>query len=98
MIAKLTMGAAILALTGCAASLAGDDAGGALPAACNADPVQDLVGQPATQALAADAMKRSGARTFRWLPEGAIVTLEFRADRLNIGLDGENRVARIHCG
>ena len=65
---------------------------------CNAARVQDLVGRPAGTELGADALRRSGARTLRWLRPGDVVTMEYRADRLNIHLDAQNRVSRLVCG
>jgi hypothetical protein len=66
--------------------------------ACDAARAQALVGREATSALGAEALRLSGARAMRWLPEGSIVTMEYREDRLNIHLDRRNRVARINCG
>jgi hypothetical protein len=65
---------------------------------CNAAPAQGLVGRPSSEALAEEAMELSGARVWRWLRPGQIVTMEFRADRLNIRLDARDRVEGIACG
>ena len=66
--------------------------------ACEAEKAQAFVGQTATQALAVDAMKASGAKVVRWLRPGMAVTMDFRPDRLNIALTEANRVDRITCG
>lgn len=68
------------------------------PATCNADAVQDLVGQTANQSLAATAMERSGADTLRWIPPNSAVTMDFRAERLNISYDQDLVVTDINCG
>jgi hypothetical protein len=65
---------------------------------CDAAAVQDLVGKPASSELGADALTRSHAAVMRWLRPGQIVTMEYRADRLNLNLDAQNVVARIGCG
>ena len=65
---------------------------------CNADDLDNLVGRPASEALGAEALRRSGARALRWIRPGDAVTMDFRRDRLNISLDGQNRVERLHCG
>jgi hypothetical protein len=65
---------------------------------CDSAPVQDLVGRQASQELAEDAIRRSGARRMRWISPGQMVTMEFRADRLNIDLDERNRVKALRCG
>jgi hypothetical protein len=65
---------------------------------CNAAPAQNLVGRAASSALGAEAMRLSGAGAIRWIPPGAAVTMDYREDRLNIELDGRNRVTRLRCG
>lgn len=65
---------------------------------CNADSARSLVGQQATAELGADALRRTGARTIRWIRPGDAVTMDYRTDRLNIELDGNGRVARFTCG
>ena len=85
--------------SGCATS--GDSEPVAPPlgaATCNADPVQDLLGQTANQELAASAMVRSGAETLRWIPPNSAVTMDFRPERLNISFDENSIVTDINCG
>ena len=65
---------------------------------CNAAPAQGLIGRPASPELGAEAQRLSGARVWRWLRPGQIVTMEFRADRLNLRLDAQDRVEGISCG
>jgi len=65
---------------------------------CNAEPAQALVGRQSSPALAAEAQRLSGAQVWRWLRPGEIVTMEFRADRLNLHLDAQGKVERINCG
>jgi len=65
---------------------------------CDAAPLGNLVGRAATQELGAEALRRSGARTLRWIRPGDIVTMEYREDRLNIRLDSRNNVAGFTCG
>jgi hypothetical protein len=43
-------------------------------------------------------MRKSGARVLRWVPKGAIITMEFSADRVTIYLDANNKVERVSCG
>lgn len=65
---------------------------------CDAAPAQSLVGREANADLGAEAMRLSGAGKLRWIPKGAMVTMDYREDRLNIELDENNRVTRIRCG
>lgn len=65
---------------------------------CTAEGLSFFVGQPATPELGARILRDSGASIFRWLPKGAIVTMEYNANRVNAHLDEQNRVERIVCG
>jgi hypothetical protein len=65
---------------------------------CDAARAQSLVGQQASSALGADALRTTGAAGLRWIPPGAAVTMDYREDRLNIELDRNNRVSALRCG
>ena len=65
---------------------------------CEAGPAQSLVGRQATSDLGSEALRLTGARTIRWIQPGQAVTMDYREDRLNIALDGRNRVERVTCG
>lgn len=65
---------------------------------CDAAPIADLVGQDASAALGADAMARSGSRTIRWAQPNTALTMDYRQDRLTIGLDAQNKVSTLNCG
>lgn len=65
---------------------------------CDHDPAQRLVGQPASEALARQALSLTGARALRWIAPGMMVTMDYRPDRLNIHLDTANRASAIRCG
>lgn len=65
---------------------------------CEAGPAQALLGRPATPALVDQARRQSGATLARRITPEMRVTMEFRADRVNVwvGLTGE--AERINCG
>jgi hypothetical protein len=65
---------------------------------CDAAGLGDLVGRPATTELGAEALRRSRARTLRWIRPGDMVTMDYRSDRLNIRLDAQHRVEAFSCG
>ena len=65
---------------------------------CNAAGLDAFVGQPATAELGQKMLQKSGARVFRWLVPGQIVTMEYSGDRLNVVLDANNRVESARCG
>ena len=68
------------------------------PAKCEVEPLRALIGQPATDELGKEALRLSQARTLRWKPPGAIITMDFRPDRLNMSLDDQHRVIGFDCG
>ena len=72
--------------------------GGGLVEACDAASSQSLLGQVGNASVAEQARRRSGANVMRFLRPGQIVTMEYRADRLNIVLDRNGRVEAIRCG
>jgi hypothetical protein len=65
---------------------------------CAAEGLSDLVGREPSQELGAEALRRSGARTLRWIRPGDAVTMDYRPDRLNIRLDARHRVEGFNCG
>ena len=65
---------------------------------CSAAPAQDLVGQKATGELGSELLRRTGAKTLRWVAPGMAVTMDYRADRLTVGYDENYIIARISCG
>lgn len=67
----------------------------AMPAedACGAAGLQGLVGQPATVLQT----MRFGVQT-RIIRPGMAVTMDYRADRLNIEIDAAEVIARVACG
>jgi hypothetical protein len=64
---------------------------------CQAAGLGDLVGRQRSDALGAEALRRSGAKTLRWIGPGAIITQDLRSDRLNIEVDSRGRVTRLRC-
>lgn len=90
---------AALALSACVApGKPADTPHSPVEAKCDLGGLSDLVGKPATQDLAADALKRTGARSIRWKAPGMAMTMDYRADRLNIAIDANNLVTGFDCG
>lgn len=88
----------LIALAGCKTIGADVQAKPTAPAAmCDATVVQDLVGKPAT-ASSAEAQRRAGAATMRRYESGSVVTMEYRADRLNIETDAAGVIVKLSCG
>lgn len=87
---KTLAAAALILLAACV-----DDAPVAMPDAdaCGAAALQTLVGQPAS---VLETM-RFGVET-RIIRPGMAVTMDYRADRLNIEIDAGEVIARVVCG
>jgi hypothetical protein len=68
------------------------------PGECSAAAAQGLIGRQGTAELAAEALRLTGLRTVRWIWPGQAVTMDYRADRLDIALDADGKVERITCG
>ena len=66
--------------------------------ACNAAAAQGLIGRQQSPALVQEARRRTGAGAVRVLRPGQMVTMEYRADRLNIRVDTQGKVLAITCG
>lgn len=65
---------------------------------CDAEAGQQFVGQMLDDALSDKAKAATGARNVRVIRPGMAVTMDYRPDRLNIDLDEDGRVTRVHCG
>ena len=65
---------------------------------CNAEAVQSLIGQEATEAVVAQATADSGSASVRVLKPGQPATMDFRQDRLNILTDDSGRIEQLSCG
>ena len=66
-------------------------------AGCDAVAVQQFVGQPA-DAAASEALRLSGAKTLRRYVTGDMLTMDYRADRLNVESDANGRIVKLTCG
>ena len=75
--------------------------GGPLPPqvqACNADVVQDAVGQGATAERIEAIRVRSGSKVVRVLRPGQMMTMDFRGDRVDIHVDAQDVIVSVSCG
>lgn len=65
---------------------------------CSEAGLQQSVGRQATAELGAEMLRASGAAVLRWVPHGTVITMEYRANRLTVYLDRNNRIERVNCG
>lgn len=69
------------------------------PNACNADEVAPWIGKKATPATRAAVEKATGAKATRWLYPDSAMTMDYRADRLNVRIDkGTDVIRSASCG
>jgi hypothetical protein len=84
--------AAALLMAGCATAPA--EAGDR----CDAAKARKLLGRTRSAELGAEALRLSGATALRWIAPGAMVTMDYRENRLNLRVDPNDRLVKIDCG
>lgn len=65
---------------------------------CDAKELQVLVGEQANDNTGELALKKSYAKTLRWIPPNSAVTMDYRQDRLNISYDSDMQITEVNCG
>lgn len=65
---------------------------------CSGQGLQAFVGRTVSADLGAELLDKSGARTLRWGPPNAAMTMDYREDRLTISYDETMKVTQISCG
>ena len=95
----IAIGLGALALAGCSqAHPAATPAPVGEAQACNVDKLQGYVGQPATPDLLEKVRRESNSATARRITPEMRVTMEFRADRVNVWVGLKGEAERINCG
>ena len=98
MTGRIAIAAAALAASACATAEQPIPVRGETPGrTCDDSGIQDFVGRERSPALEAEMLRVSGAAIVRWVAQGTMITMEFRADRLTAWLDAGNRIERISC-
>lgn len=65
---------------------------------CDASKAQSAVGQTASPDVVDKVVKDSGSSTSRVLTPGQPMTMDYREDRVNIHIDGNNVITEVKCG
>lgn len=65
---------------------------------CDASRAQKLLGRTRSARLDSEARRLSGATAVRWIAPGAMVTMDYRENRINLRVDSKNRVVKVDCG
>lgn len=66
--------------------------------ACSTEGTARFLGQRVTAELGARIMRETGASQLRWGPPGAVFTMDYRPDRVNVMYDQAMAVTEIRCG
>jgi Peptidase inhibitor I78 family len=69
-----------------------------VPAPCREAAASFALGETYTDRLARQARRAAEARVVRKVEPGRSQTMEFRADRLNLDVDGRGTVLAVRCG
>jgi len=92
----------VLGLAGCApaTSLQPESPGPQISGsgACHADKVAWAVGKEGNQQVMGQVWKQSGAGLIRPIAPDQAVTRDFKPDRINVHLDGNNIITALDCG
>lgn len=65
---------------------------------CDADPAEYAIGQKLTPQLEKTLQKKANAKQLRSLGPRDVMTMEYNPQRLNLIVDDEGMLTRVHCG
>ncbi|MDF9434743.1 I78 family peptidase inhibitor [Chromohalobacter israelensis] len=101
---RIGLGGALLTilLAGCSAGQTPDEAptppSTSQRDACGADALNDYQGRRATESTLARLEEESDAERVRVVGPNQAVTMDYRAQRLNVKLDDRQRIVELTCG
>jgi hypothetical protein len=88
----------LLAASGCSTAPAIPVRGEVPGRGCQAAREAIFLGRPASAELGAEMIAATHAATIRWVPFGAMITMDYSPSRLTVRLDQQNRVVSLRCG
>lgn len=100
----LATAAVLLSLSACMSApppVAPPPMGGPMPPqqlTCNPEAARAAIGKLATPQVVEQARIDAGAGIARVLRPGQVVTMEFRADRLNVDVNERDAITGLRCG
>jgi len=65
---------------------------------CDAQPVQNMLGQAYSDSMGDTLRQRASARAVRVLKPGQVMTMEYNPMRINIILDAKGSIEALRCG
>lgn len=97
---SMLIAVAVLPLAACAGAGSGgpETPVAAAQGPCKAEGLERFTGQKVTDALGAEIMKASGAKTLRWGGPDMAMTMDFRPDRVTVSYDAQMLVTQARCG
>jgi hypothetical protein len=58
----------------------------------------EFIGELGTSESGAAILRSSNAAVLRWAPPGAMLTMDYRSDRVTVYLGPDGRISKISCG
>src|SRR6476620_2862049 len=74
------------------------DHGATLGHVCQLQGTEEFVGQPGNDDTKAAILHASNSAVLRWAPPGAMMTMDYRTDRVTVYLTGDRKIMKISCG
>lgn len=65
---------------------------------CRAKGTKEFLGKTGSAMTGAAIRHVTRAAILRWAPPGTMLTMDYRADRVTVYLDGRKKITRIVCG
>jgi hypothetical protein len=65
---------------------------------CLTEGTDRFIGQPGTSETGAAILKASNAAVLRWAPPGAMLTMDYSANRVTVTLGPDTKITQIKCG
>ena len=65
---------------------------------CTTAGTDKFIGRAGTPRTGRAIRRASRAAVLRWAPPGAVLTMDFRADRVTVYLGPDHKVTKIQCG
>ncbi|MET0248160.1 MAG: I78 family peptidase inhibitor [Sphingobium sp.] len=88
-----------LCLTACQGAGSQGPATSAAPGGtCNSEALARFVGRTVDEAIGAEMLQASGAKTLRWGGPGMAMTMDYREDRLTVSYDEKRVITQVSCG
>lgn len=95
---RFLLPAAVLALAGCVPAAPPEAAPPPASGKCQSETAQRFVGKKATPDRVAAIKAISGASVVRVIRPGEMITMDYRADRVDIRTGPDRRITQVSCG